>query len=403
MRVALLSHEPFHPPSGGGSAEAIYLVEEFVRRGHAVFLLCPAFADSEAVAARFGIRIHPFTRWEMGRYTPLRNLKYLAYPFALTHHAERVLCSLRRADPSFRFDVIVSQHTISGVAAGRLRRSWQVPAVLNFLDYLTGFMETWPALFTKPGFVRALNRFEMSMPRRFEVEGVMTVSTPLAERFAATGFPAEKIRAIQYGYDSALFRPLDANSAPSAGPPVVVMHGSFDQHHLGPIARDAVLGIHAARPDCEFRFVGRETAALSNFASDVRKRAPSVRLHLTGFVPYASVAEQLRSATVGIVPYEESPGVHCAFVAKAVEYLGCGIPCVSTPLENLSRYFAGERAIQFSDFSGSSLAARVLDVLAWPEAERRALGDAISRRVAAELDWRVVARSAVGFVEERVR
>ena len=33
MRIAFLTHEPFYPPSGGGSAEAAYLVQELVRRG----------------------------------------------------------------------------------------------------------------------------------------------------------------------------------------------------------------------------------------------------------------------------------------------------------------------------------------------------------------------------------
>ena len=83
MRLALLTHEPFYPPSGGGSAEANYLVTELIRRGHNVHLFCPDFHDRDAVAERFGITIHPFTSWEMGRFTRFRSLKYLAYPGAL--------------------------------------------------------------------------------------------------------------------------------------------------------------------------------------------------------------------------------------------------------------------------------------------------------------------------------
>jgi DNA-binding transcriptional LysR family regulator len=45
---------------------------------------------------------------------------------------------------------------------------------------------------------------------------------------------------------------------------------------------------------------------------------PGVRLELTGFVPYAEVARHVATADVGLVPYEESNGTHCAFVAKAV-------------------------------------------------------------------------------------
>src|SRR6266404_2584349 len=83
VRLAFLTHEPFFPPSGGGSAEAIYLVEELVRRGHKVHVFCPQIADAESVAKQFNIHLHQFTAWQMGRYASLRNLKYLAYPFFL--------------------------------------------------------------------------------------------------------------------------------------------------------------------------------------------------------------------------------------------------------------------------------------------------------------------------------
>src|SRR5687767_3602297 len=112
MRVAFLTHEPFFPPSGGGSAEALYLIEEFVGRGYEVHLFCPAFAGADEVATRFGVRLHLFRLWQMGRYAALRNVKYLGYPFFL----ERMVLQAARATP---FDVIFSQHAIAAVAAGR--------------------------------------------------------------------------------------------------------------------------------------------------------------------------------------------------------------------------------------------------------------------------------------------
>ena len=138
MRLAFLTHEPFYPPSGGGSAEAVYLVQELVQRGHEVHLFCPAFPDPAAIEKRFcrapgassgakrggsraaqrpvaeqasglpssaqamgggagqdsppgeakgdfpgRLRCHLFTTWQMGRYASLRNFKYLAYPLFL--------------------------------------------------------------------------------------------------------------------------------------------------------------------------------------------------------------------------------------------------------------------------------------------------------------------------------
>ena len=185
--------------------------------------------------------------------------------------------------------------------------------------------------------------------------------------------------------------------------PVVIMHGSFDQHHLGPIARDAVCGVALARPGVRFRFVGRETEGLKRFAAEVRGRVPGIRLELTGFIPYAEVGRELASATVGLVPYEESNGTHCAFVAKAVEYLGCGLGVASTPLENLQRYFHDEPGIRFGGFDGKSLASVILSWLDMADAERDRIGRASSCRVQRELSWETVARNAADFVEYTVR
>ena len=131
----------------------------------------------------------------------------------------------------------------------------------------------------------------------------------------------------------------------------------------------------------------------------MRAKDPRIRLELTGFIPYDEVARQVASADVGLVPYEASNGTHCAFVAKAVEYLGCGVPVVSTPLENLRRYFADEPAMKFSGMDGASFGDAVLAWLAVPVDERRRLGLAASRRVARDLDWRVVTGNAVRAVE----
>ncbi len=401
MRLAFLTHEPFHPPSGGGSAEAVYLVEEFVRRGHEVHVFGPEFPDSAAVASRRGFVVHPFRAWRMGRYARARNLKYLLYPRALAALVRKTLLARQVVSPGFRFDLLFAQHTISAVAAGTLKRELDTPIVLNFLDYLTGFMETWPVWTMPRPVVRALTRFELSLPRRFGADGILTVSTPLAERFAATGFPADRIRAIQYGYDAQRFVP---GSGPvPEGDPIVVMHGSFDRHHLGAIARETVLRVSAARPGTRFRFVGRRTPGLEGFSRDLRAVAPDGRIELPGFVPYDEVSRELQQASVGLVPYEESNGTHCAFVAKAVEYLGCGVPVASTPLENLQRHFGDELAVRFSPrFNGADLAAVVLAWLETPLAERRRWGRAASERVRRDLDWSVVTRNDTEFVEKVV-
>ena len=387
MRLALLTHEPFYPPSGGGSAEAVYLVEEMVRRGHEIHLFCPAFPDHPGVAEQFSIRIHPFTGWQMGRYTNLRSLKYLAYPRVLR---KMVL----KAATEIEFDAIFSQHAISAVAAGKLKSDLNLPVVMNFLDYLTGFMESWPHWVMPRVILNRLMRFELNLPIRYDADAVLTVSTELAKRFIDNGYPESRTQTIHYGYDATLF-PFSSTSP--ALNPTVVMHGSFDTHHLGPLAIEAITQITRAKPETHFLFIGKETAALANLTKRVHRSVRSANIQCTGFVDYNLIADGLGQAHVGIIPYESSVGTHSAFVAKMVEYAAVGLPVVSTPLSGVMAFFKNEASICFSKFDTILFARDVLRLLDTPPPESNR--QRLAKRVAAELDWKVVCRKAVNRLE----
>lgn len=393
LTVAFLTHEPFFPPSGGGSSEAIYLVRELVRRGHRVRLFCPQVSEPEQVSREFGVRLEPFTCWPMGRYARWRNLKYLVFPWFL----ERQVAQSLRAEPA---DVILSQHTIASVAAGWLKRRLGVVTVMNYLDFLTGFMEAWPVYVAPPFLLRRLEHFEVTLPRRYRADGVLAISDTMADYLAQAGYPRERIRPIYFGYDSAVFPARAETDIPPPDRPVVVMHGSFDQHHLGRIALEGMAEIAARRPEVVFRFVGRETPSLQQFASRLRARVPQVRLELTGFTPYTEVARHLHTASVGLVPYEETTGTHCAFVAKIVEYLGVGLPVVSTAIRSIHRYFADEPLARFVPFEGRAFAGAVFEQLQLPRAQQVEWGRRASERVRRDLDWQVISGRAVDFVEQ---
>ncbi len=391
LRIAFLTHEPFYPPSGGGSAEAVYLVQEMTRRGHAVHVFGPKIPDAENVAKKFGIRLHPFEKWEMGRYAKFRNFKYLAYPFLL----ERMVTATARET---KFDLLFSQHAISAVAAGKLKRKLGLPVVMNFPDLLTGFMETWPAYLAPKPVVRALMRYEISLPARYDVDGVCAISDEFAARLAAQGYPRERICPIYYGYDAQAF-PLRPEPPPAGSPPVVVMHGSFDAHHLGQIAFDAVKFVVAKKPETIFRFVGRRTAGLEKFLRRAQA-VPGFKFEAAGFTPYAEVSRQLAGASVGIVPYEESAGTHCAFVAKIVEYVATGLPVVCTPLKSVQSYFQNDPLVKFSTFNGDDFGTSIMAWLDAPAASWQPFAAASAARVKAELDWQPLCRKAVDFAEK---
>ena len=396
MRLAFLTHEPFYPPSGGGSAEAVYLVEEMVQRGWEVHLFCPQVKDPDFVRERFKVQLHQFTRWEMGRYTKLRNAKYLLYPSAL----EDLVTETAAGKP---YDFVFSQHAIAAVTAGRLKKKWGVPVVMNFLDYLTGFMETWPVWLAPPPALAVLKRYELSLPRRYNVEGLLTVSDTLAEYFQKNGFPSERIAPIYYGYDARLFPFREPKRWDGKRPPVIVMHGSLDHHHLRDIALAAMERVVSEMPEAIFRFVGQKTGALEDFLQRAKSRIPNAQVQTIGFVPYTEVAQHLQSADLGIVPYEESTGTHCAFVAKIVEYLAVGLPVVSTSINSAARYFGNEPTVMFAGFDGTRFGESILQLLKDPPANLTEAARAASERVSRELDWRAISRKACDVVEKIAR
>jgi glycosyltransferase involved in cell wall biosynthesis len=329
----------------------------------------------------------------MGRYTKLRNPKYLIYPSFLQRLVERTAGNQR-------YDLLFSQHAIAAVSAGRLKKKWGVPVVMNFLDYLTGFMETWPIWLAPPPALKVLMRYELSLPRRYNVNGVLTVSDTLADYFARANYPRERILPIYYGFDSTLFPFREPVRWDGVRPPIIVMHGSLDRHHLRDIALVAFERFLKDIPNAILRFVGHRTAALEAFLARAKVKIPNANIECTGFVPYTEVVKHLQNADLGIVPYEESTGTHCAFVAKIVEYLAVGLPVVSTSINSASRYFANETTVHFAGFDGERFGAAMVETLrngADPDAARRA-----SQRVRRELDWRAISRKAVDFAEQIV-
>jgi glycosyltransferase involved in cell wall biosynthesis len=102
---------------------------------------------------------------------------------------------------------------------------------------------------------------------------------------------------------------------------------------------------------------------------------------------------------VGIVPYEESAGTHCAFVAKVVEYVASGLPAVCTPLKSIRGYFQNDPMVRFAEFNGADFGKKILDWLDEPPAVWQIRAAHSAARVETELDWEPLCRRAVDFIE----
>ena len=127
---------------------------------------------------------------------------------------------------------------------------------------------------------------------------------------------------------------------------------------------------------------------------------PGFKFEAQGFTPYAEVSRQLASATVGIVPYEESAGTHCAFVAKIVEYVATGLPTVCTPLKSVQSYFKNDPLVKFAEFNGAAFGRNILAWLNEPVSSWQPHAAASAARVRAELDWQPLCAKAIDFAEK---
>src|SRR5208337_4360779 len=107
----------------------------------------------------------------------------------------------------------------------------------------------------------------------------------------------------------------------------------------------------------------------------------------TGFTPYAEVSKHLVTANVGIVPYEESAGTHCAFVAKVVEYVASGLSSVCTPLKSIRSYFQNDPLVRFSEFNGEDFGKKIISWLDQPSGDWQVHASQSAARVRTELDW----------------
>ncbi len=110
-------------------------------------------------------------------------------------------------------------------------------------------------------------------------------------------------------------------------------------------------------------------------------------------VRHADVPKYLADADVGIVPYEESVGTHCAFAAKPVEYSAVGVPVVCTPLKSVMSYFKDVPLIRFSKFDGADFGRTVLSWLDESPKQIAAYGKSASEKVR-ELIWTGVQSAA---------
>jgi teichuronic acid biosynthesis glycosyltransferase TuaH len=215
---------------------------------------------------------------------------------------------------------------------------------------------------------------------------VLAVSPNLASVVAArTG--VGKIEVLANGAE-----PVARLSAPApAGSPAILIGQLNERLDIGVLERLAHAGIPLTvvgpRAERDPEFGQRLDAVLS---------APSV--DWLGSRPYDDLVELMASASVGITPYADSPFNRSSYPLKTLEYLGAGLPVVSTNIPAAELLGADDVDIvgtseDFLDQVRKRIAqGRTRD----GDRSRHAFATANSWDARAELLWTLVARSQAG-------
>ncbi len=193
--------------------------------------------------------------------------------------------------------------------------------------------------------------------------------------------------------------PVARAAPPPDQPPVVVMHGSFDAHHLGQIAFDAMRLVPGKNRK---PFSGLSAGAPPGWkisCNRARQQIPGFKFEapvscLTPRFPPISPVRLWASCLTRNPPARTarlSPKSSNMSPAACLRY--------ATPLKSIQRYFQNDPLVRFSKFDGADFGKEIIHWLDESPASWQVHVAQSAARVRTDLDWQPLCRKAVDFVE----
>jgi D-inositol-3-phosphate glycosyltransferase len=280
-------------------------------------------------------------------------------------------------------DVAHAHFWMSGLAALGGTAGTAIPVVQTFHALGTVKRRWQGADDTSPA-----ERIAMEEMLGRSVDQVIATCTDERRELAAMGVPADRIRTVPCGVDTALFTPAGP-SAPRGGRPRLLMLTRLVPRKG---VEDAITAL-AEVPDAELLVVGGPPAGALDLDPEARRlndlcveHGLADRVQLLGRLPHGQLPPLIRSSDLVLsVPWYEPFGI------VVLEAMACAVPVVSTAVGGmLDTVEDGRTGRLVPPHAPGRLAEAVRALLADPDT-RRAMGAAGSRRVQAGYSWSAVA------------
>lgn len=162
------------------------------------------------------------------------------------------------------------------------------------------------------------------------VDFVVACTRGVGRSYQTTGGYSGPLAVIENGCDIDHISQVIASLSqkPGVTRPIAIFQGGINQRVDYSLLFDVICRL----PEWEFRFCG---AAQPSDGWQKILKLPNV--NYLGELPFDRVVEQMHSSDVGIIPYIQDEWIRNSFPLKAYEYVACGLPVVSVPIDCLQR------------------------------------------------------------------
>ncbi len=175
------------------------------------------------------------------------------------------------------------------------------------------------------------------------VDLLIAVSDGVASAYRAHAGYSGPILVLRNGCDYRFWRDTGAEryTAPSDGARVVLFQGGIN----GRLDYDLLIALALRMPEWRFWFCGDAREGGAGW----RRLARQANVVHWGRCSIQEVARKAQQALVGIIPFKQDPWIERSLPLKAYEYIACGMPVVSVPIDALidsDALFAIEKTAQ---------------------------------------------------------
>jgi glycosyltransferase involved in cell wall biosynthesis len=146
----------------------------------------------------------------------------------------------------------------------------------------------------------------------------------------------------------------------------VLCHGAIEERYGLDLIVRAVARLAPELPGLRFRLMG-QGSHLEHVLALARELGVEPQVDYLGFVPFATMIEEILAADAAVVPVKANPYSVLVHTNKMYEYVAMGRPVVASRLDSVAAYFPENTLLYFEPGDDADLARKLRHALTHPD------------------------------------